>query len=195
VCVKSKTTRTNTFSFFHSYSLKRGTIADKKHAPVWQAWGVLESRHGAVEIARDLFQQGIWSCAQPSGGQSGGRHCARLWQAWGLLEEGEGDYAAARRCFSRAIDADNRNVAAITAWTSMEERLGNLCDARAIFERALKQFTSPASDDSMALWRAYELMETRVGNLKGAQAIYQRYTRASFADTVRARLISKYVRL
>jgi hypothetical protein len=67
----------------------------------------------------------------------------------------------------------------------MEERLGNLCDARAIFERALKHFTSPASDDSMSLWRAYELMETRVGNLKGAQAIYQRYTRASFADTVR----------
>jgi hypothetical protein len=72
----------------------------------------------------------------------------------------------------------------------MEEKLGNLCDARAIFERALKQFTSPASDDSMSLWRAYELMETRAGNLKGAQAVYQRCTRASFADTVRSLFFS-----
>jgi hypothetical protein len=57
-----------------------------------------------------------------------------LWQAWGVLEAAEGDHAAARRCFSRALDADKRNVAAITAWTLMEEDLGNAQDARSIFE-------------------------------------------------------------
>ncbi len=51
-----------------------------------------------------------------------------------MLEAAEGDDAAARRCFSRALDADNRNVAAITAWTLMEEELGNAQDARSIFE-------------------------------------------------------------
>ena len=115
--------------------LRRGTQIDKRHAPLWQAWGVLETRHGSAAAARDVFQQGIWACAQSSGGQSGGRHCARLWQAWGVLEAKEYDYAAARRCFSRALDADNRNVAAITAWTLMEQELGRFNDAKLIFER------------------------------------------------------------
>jgi Tfp pilus assembly protein PilF len=50
------------------------------------------------------------------------------------LEAQEGDHAAARRCFNRALDADPRNVAAVTAWTSMEADLGNFADARSIFE-------------------------------------------------------------
>ena len=116
-----------------------------------------------------------------------------------MLEAREEDYAAARRCFSRALDADSRNVAAVTAWTLMEERLGNIGDAQALFERALKQFTSPASDDNNTLWRAYELMEIRAGNLKGAQLVYHRYMRdaispESFADTVSVRIIVNYSR-
>ncbi len=114
--------------------LKRGTEVDKRHAPVWQAWGVLETRYSTAKNARDVFQQGIWACASSCGGQSGGRRCARLWQAWGVLEAQEGDHAAARRCFSRALDADPRNVAAVTAWTLMEADLGNYADARSIFE-------------------------------------------------------------
>lgn len=117
-----------------SNSLRRGTEIDKRHASIWQAWGVLETRFGKAEVARNIFQQGIWNCSHLSGGQSGGYNCARLWQAWGVLEAVEGDDAAARRCFSRALDADNRNVAAITAWTLMEEELGNAQDARSIFE-------------------------------------------------------------
>lgn len=101
---------------------------------MWQAWGVLETRHGTASDARDIFQQGIWACAQSSGGQSGGRRCARLWQAWGVLESNEKEYDAARRCFSRALDADKRNAAAVTAWTLMEEGLGKYSDAKLIFE-------------------------------------------------------------
>lgn len=115
--------------------LRRGTRVDKRHAPAWQAWGVLETDYSTAKIARDVFQQGIWACAQPGGGQSGGRRCARLWQAWGCLEAREGEHAAARRCFSRALDADPRNVAAVTAWTTMEFDLGNYADARSIFQR------------------------------------------------------------
>ena len=150
---------------------------NKRHAAIWQAWGVLETRHGNADEARALFQQGIWSCAALSGNRSGGYKCARLWQAWGVLEAREGDHAAARRCFSRALDADSRNVAAITAWTLMEEELGNVHDARLIFERCLSRF--PASDDKMVLWRNYELMEQRAGNMDAAQQVYQRSMRES----------------
>ena len=162
--------------------LKKGTKVNKRHAPVWQAWGVLETRYGEPNDARDVFQQGIWACAQSGGGQSGGRRCARLWQAWGVLEAREGEYAAARRCFGRALDADNFNVATITAWTQMEHDIGNIQDARMIFERALKQFSS-ASDDKILIWRAYELMEQKAGNMKVAQSVYQRSIRESMSTS------------
>lgn len=162
--------------------LRRGAEVDKRHAPVWQAWGMMELRHGYPDEARKIFQQGIWSCAQLSGGQSGGYGCARLWQAWGVLEAQEGDYAAARRCFSRALDADHRNAAAITAWTLMEaDQLGNYQDARSIFERALKQFPA-GSSEKMTLWRAYEVMEQRAGDTKAAQQVYRR----SMGETITA---------
>lgn len=156
--------------------LKRATQVDKRHAPVWQAWGVLETRHGTAAAARHVFQQGIWACAQPTGNQSGGYRCARLWQAWGVLEAREGDYAAARRCFSRALDADQRNVPAITAWALMEESQQNVQDARCIFERTLPNF-SAGSDAKVCLWRTYELMEQRLGNVALAQQVYQRSMR------------------
>ncbi len=134
----------------------------------------MELRHGNADEARKIFQQGIWSCAQLSGGQSGGYDCARLWQAWGVLEAQEGDYAAARRCFSRALDADHRNAAAVTAWTLMEaDQLGHYNDARSIFERALKQFPA-GSTEKMTLWRAYEVMEQRAGDSKASQQVYRR---------------------
>ncbi|KAG7337372.1 tetratricopeptide repeat protein [Nitzschia inconspicua] len=160
--------------------LRRGTEANKRHAPVWQAWGVLETREGNSEEARNIFQQGIWACAQLTGGQSGGYNCARLWQAWGVLEAAEGDYAAARRCFSRALDADNRNMAAMTAWTLMEEKLGNVEDARHLYERSLQQF-APGTAEKQQLWRAYELMEKNTGNEASAQEVYRRCMRESFA--------------
>ena len=147
---------------------------------MWQAWGVLEMRHGNAEEARKIFQQGIWACAQLAGNQSGGYHCARLWQAWGVLEAREGNHPEARRCFSRALDADSRNVATVTAWTQMEEDLGNSKDARLLFERSLKDF-SPGCDAKMTLWRAYELMEQRAGNVEAALQVYQRSVRETFS--------------
>lgn len=156
--------------------LRRGTEINKRDASVWQAWGVLESRLGFPGEAREIFQQGIWACAQLTGGQSGGYHCARLWQAWGVLESQEGDHAAARRCFSRALDADSRNIPSITAWSGMEERLGNISDARSIFERALSKFAA-GSDEKNSLWRSYELMEQRLCHMGEAQRVYQRAMR------------------
>eukprot|EP00538_Stauroneis_constricta_P014070 CAMPEP_0119565264 /NCGR_PEP_ID=MMETSP1352-20130426/29434_1 /TAXON_ID=265584 /ORGANISM="Stauroneis constricta, Strain CCMP1120" /LENGTH=128 /DNA_ID=CAMNT_0007614139 /DNA_START=214 /DNA_END=601 /DNA_ORIENTATION=+ len=123
--------------------------------------GGFGKRHGEANEARNIFQQGIWACAQASGGRSGGYGCARLWQAWGVLEASEGDVAAARRCFSRALDADNRNVATIVAWAQMEEELGNVKDASMVFERFMKQF-APGTNEKLSLWRSYELMLQRV---------------------------------
>jgi tetratricopeptide (TPR) repeat protein len=159
--------------------MQRGTEVNKRHAPVWQAWGVLETRNDNPEEARKIFQQGIWACAELGGCQSGGFKCARLWQAWGVLEAQEGDDAAARRCFSRALDADKRNIAAYTAWTMMEGKLGNWDDARFIFERALTQF-EPGTTEKKQIWRAYELMEQSADSFRGAQDVYQRAMRESF---------------
>jgi len=160
--------------------LRRATEVNKRHAPAWQAWGVMETREGNPEEARNIFQQGIWACAQLTGGQSGGYTCARLWQGWGVLEASECDFAAARRCFSRALDADNRNLAAITAWTNMEEKLGNFDDARSLFQRSLKKF-APGTDETNQLWRAYELMEQRSGNEANAQEVYRQSMTESFS--------------
>ena len=162
--------------------MRRGTEVNKRHAPVWQAWGVLETRQGNPEEARRIFQEGIWACAQLTGGQSGGYKCARLWQAWGVLEAQEGDYAAARRCFSRALDADKRNIAAMTAWTLMEEEIGNFNDARVLFERALKQF-APGTTEKKRLWRLYELMEEKAGSPGGGQEVYRRAVAESITTT------------
>ena len=57
---------------------------------------------------------------------------------------------------------------------------GNIRDARMIFERALKQFTT-LSDDKIALYRSYELMEQRAGNVKASQNVYQRSIRESMS--------------
>jgi len=93
-----------------------------------------------------------------------------------LLEAQEDDHAAARRCFARALDADNRNVPSITAWTQMEEELGNYEDARAIFERALAKF-APGCEAKKQLWRSYEMMEQRIGNVAAAKQVFQRSMR------------------
>jgi tetratricopeptide (TPR) repeat protein len=156
--------------------LRRGTEVNKRHAPAWQAWGVFEMRQGNIEEARKIFQEGIWACGQLTGNQSGGNECARLWQAWGVLEADCKDCAAARRCFSRALDANSRNVPAVTAWALMEERLGNVKDARMIFERALGNFAA-GSNEKISLWRTYELMEQRVGDVEAARNVYQRSMR------------------
>lgn len=163
--------------------LEKGSKANPRHAPVWQAWGVLETRFGDTDEARRVFQEGIWACAQAGGGQSGGRRCAKLWQAWGVMESSVGDFSAARRCFNRALDADRRNVAAVTAWALMEEEVGSgKKDARMIFERGLKQFSSPPSEAKIALWDGYELMERNSGDLRAAAQIVDRKMSDTMVD-------------
>ncbi|GMH66278.1 hypothetical protein TrRE_jg8652 [Triparma retinervis] len=157
--------------------MKKGTEVAKRHAPVWQAWGVLETRFGSPGKAREVFQNGIWACAQSGGGQSGGRQCARLWQAWGVLEEQEGNVEDARKFYSRALDADRRNVPAVTAWALMEERIGEGKNARMIFERGLRHFSSPPSEAKMGLWNGYEQMELMAGQIIAADAVAERAAR------------------
>jgi len=95
-----------------------------------------------------------------------------------MLEKRTQNYSAARKCFNRALDADAWNIPSITAWAKMEEELGNVLDARAVFERSLKKFSSK-SPEKEGLWRAYELMESRLGNIHQSRAVYQRSIRES----------------
>jgi tetratricopeptide (TPR) repeat protein len=74
----------------------------------------------------------------------------------------------------------------MTAWTLMEEEMGNWDDARILFDRALKQFTTGTSEKNL-LWTSYERMEKRAGNTAGALEVYQRFVRESFdqADVIK----------
>jgi tetratricopeptide (TPR) repeat protein len=99
-----------------------------------------------------------------------------------VLEANEGDAAAARRCYSRALDADGRNVPAFVAWALLEEKIGKVEDSRIILEKALTCF-SPGSDEKNNLWRTYELLEQRQANVGAAQAVYQRAMRERMALT------------
>ena len=62
----------------------------------------------------------------------------------------------------------------------MEADLGNLADARSIFERSLRLFRPSA--DKTAVWRAYEVMEERAGNSMEAQMVFNRSMRESMSD-------------
>jgi hypothetical protein len=64
----------------------------------------------------------------------------------------------------------------------MEAELGNISDARSIFERSLKLFRSP-SVDKTAIWRAYEVMDERAGNTREAQVVFQRSMQESMSSS------------
>merc|ERR1712151_581383 len=62
-----------------------------------------------------------------------------------------------------------------------EFALGNINEARYIFENALKQF-SPGSESKLRIWRSYELMEQKIdNNSRESQNVYQRYIRDTIA--------------
>jgi tetratricopeptide (TPR) repeat protein len=66
---------------------RRGTEADPQHAPVWQAWAMLEKEQGNVGsmekkyTARWLFRRGTEAAPQH----------ASVWQAWAIMEYENGN--------------------------------------------------------------------------------------------------------
>jgi hypothetical protein len=59
----------------------------------------------------------------------------------------------------------------------MENSIGETSDARALFERALKQYSSGSNEAKTDLWAAYERMEVNNGNLRLAEGIRDRSVR------------------
>ena len=108
---------------------QQASQADPKHAPVWQAWALLEKEQGDIAEARRLFQQA--SQADPKN--------APTWQAWALLEKEQGNIAEARRLFQQASQADPKNVPTLQAWALMEAQQGQPETAEALLRRGLEQ--------------------------------------------------------
>ncbi|HQK14880.1 MAG TPA: hypothetical protein PLJ78_13165, partial [Anaerolineae bacterium] len=96
------------------------SAADPKHAPVWQAWALLEKEQGEIAKARELFARA--SAADP-------KH-APVWQAWALLEKEQGEIAKARELFARASAADPKHAPVWQAWALLEKEQGEIAKAR-----------------------------------------------------------------
>ena len=133
--------------------------ANPKHAPTWQAWGVLEKEFGNYDEARRLFKEA--TKADP-------RH-APSWQAWALMEKELGNYDEARRLFKEATKADPKHAPAWQPWALMEKELGNHNEARRLFNQAPKDAPS---------WQAWALMEKELRNHNEARRLFKEATKA-----------------
>jgi len=137
--------------------------ANPKHAPTWQAWGVLEKEFGNYDEARRLFKEA--TKADP-------RH-APSWQAWALMEKELGNYDEARRLFKEATKADPKHAPAWQPWALMEKELGNYDEARRLFKEATK-----ADPKNAPSWQAWALMEKELGNYDEARRLFKEATKA-----------------
>jgi len=150
---------------------RRASEISPLHAPVWQAWALLEQEQKNFGdwpdpqkyTARWLFQQGV--AADPKN--------APLWQAWALLEKdckNFGDRDApdeftARQLFRQAVKIDPKNAPAWQAWAALEAWRGNLGDpdhpeqftARWLFAKAAE--VAPADPLSFTEWAKLEKKE------------------------------------
>ena len=108
---------------------QQASQADPKHAPIWQAWALLEKEQGRIDEARRLFHQA--SQADPKN--------APVWQAWALLEKEQGNIDEARRLFLQATQANPKDAVSWQAWALLEAQQGHSETAEALLRRGLEQ--------------------------------------------------------
>ncbi len=142
---------------------QKGTQADPSHAPVWQAWALMEKERGNIDKARELFQKGTQ--ADPS-------H-APVWQAWALMEKERGNIDKARELFQKGTQADPTNAPTWQAWALMEKERGNIDKARELFQKGTQ-----ADPTNAPTWQAWALMEKERGNIDKARELFQKGTQA-----------------
>jgi predicted Zn-dependent protease len=76
-------------------------VADKKHAPAWHGWAVLEMKEGNISKARNLLTKGLRFC--------GGNEY--IYQTLALLEVRSKRFKHARHLFQRAVDYNPKSCA------------------------------------------------------------------------------------
>ncbi|GAQ91082.1 hypothetical protein KFL_007250030 [Klebsormidium nitens] len=99
---------------------------DKKNAPAWQAWGLLEAETGNVFGARRLFE----ACLQEV------PHDPAPLTAYARMERLFGALDAARTLLKRATYMDPRHQPAWTEWSLLEQQAGRPAAAAELLERA-----------------------------------------------------------
>jgi tetratricopeptide (TPR) repeat protein len=107
--------------------LERSVMSDKKHAQVWQAWGVMETKAGNFKTASALFQGGIRNA--PSYGA--------LWHGYASLEIKKDNIQNARVLYAAGLQKAPNHVPLYQGWALLELREGNYTDARKLITEAL----------------------------------------------------------
>lgn len=173
------------------------TLKGSASHALWQAWAMLEQRHGGdPEVIRGLYRRalessprsrytflswGKWEAEQGDvevarklfkTGSHMNRQDAPILQAWALMEEAEGDVAAARRLFRRASKADPRHLYVWQAWGCMELRAGELDAARELFQQGIWA-APPRAKDAALVFQAWGVLERGAGNIALARELFK----------------------
>jgi tetratricopeptide (TPR) repeat protein len=161
---------------FARASRKRGTRAGADGA-TWQARALQLRAEGKVQQARECFETGV---------RVEQRHVP-LYHAWGQLELEQSNVSAARDVFQRGIWASRnaRETSSLwTAWALLEERAGDVEQARAYLREGLRR--DQYAVDVRIIWAS---LEARAGDLAAARQLFEGAVRI---DPRNAQLWSAY---
>lgn len=136
--------------------VERGRRRHPRDPSLLQTLGTLHRRAGNTTAARASFEEAVRL-----------RPHAPTFVAWGLMEADLGRFDTARQLFARGVRADPAHAPLHSARARVEERAGNLAEARRVLTEALAAFPSST------LWHGLGKLEERSGNLERAAELFE----------------------
>lgn len=128
-------------------SLGDGARGSGQTGPVWNAYGLLEARHGTLTKARQNFMTGIRRA--PS-------H-APLYRTYGQTEANAGNYGRARELFREGLQRDPRHAPLYHALAEFEALVGNV-DALSELKKQAEIYFGSEADAMRALHSGDEVL-------------------------------------
>lgn len=126
---------------------------------LWLAWAQMEARSGNVQLAREVFADGVEK--DPDN--------IRLIHAWAVFEEKWGRIDEARVLLKRCLDLDPTDGIVWQGLALLEERDKNTEVARETFEQGVKM-----APDNAYLWSAWGVLEQRHRQYARAAELFER---------------------
>lgn len=128
-------------------------MADKCHAAAWHGWGMLELRQGNYQRARDLLVKGLRLVPDDQPKEF-------LHQSLGVMAAERNRVDEARFHFKAGLSTPKgrQSGALWHAWALMEQRNGNLDEARRLFRLGLE-----ACPKNRFIWLAWGALESDQG--------------------------------
>ena len=105
-------------------SLTRASTLSPLDPATWISCAKTLAETGDVDRARQVFADGAESCPR----------AAPLWMEWGLLEHRDGGRSETRQRLRTAVLMTPVHLPAVAAWASVEEELGEMENARRLWE-------------------------------------------------------------